>query len=118
MFNMICVAWREQCATFAPGGSGYALQPRSPRSFRTLHCDIDAVADVAAGSDRHRSVDQSCTSDITCLRATGDPRSRLYLGARLLGMGRGRRRLLLGAWHVGPRTGPWFAVDTWLLGMA
>src|SRR5882724_9034412 len=49
------------------------------------------------------------------VRATGLPRSWLYLDARILGLW--RRRLLLGAWNMGDGAAGWLPLDARLLGL-
>src|SRR5262249_61019685 len=50
------------------------------------------------------------------LPPTADPGSRLHLDARLLGLR--RRRLLLGAWHLGRAADGRLSLDPGLLGLA
>src|SRR6185312_5552227 len=66
---------------------------------------------------RHRYLGRRPAAGASRVCAAGHSRPRLHLDARLLGMGSGLRRLLLGTWYLGDAATNRPVVDAWLVGL-
>src|SRR5450631_2799215 len=80
--------------------------------------NTDAVGVACAGfrAAVGRHFGQRATARASGIRSTADPRRRISMDARLLGVERRRPRLLLGSRHLGRSSAAGLLMDAWLLG--